>query len=54
MNDILSYKADIALEFLAPVHNSHFNKITQLKPGGKDVQTDPENVNVRITNMVKK
>lgn len=54
MNDILSYKADIALEFLAPVHNSHFNKITQLKPGGKDVQTDPENVNVRITNTVKK
>lgn len=54
MNDILSYKADIALEFLAPVYNSHFNKITQLKPGGKDVQTDPENVNVKITNSVKK
>ncbi|MDR1717536.1 MAG: hypothetical protein LBS20_17005 [Prevotella sp.] len=53
MNDIISYKADIALEFLAPVHNSHFNKITQLNPVGKDVRTDPENVNVRITNLIK-
>ena len=53
MNDIISYKADIALEFLAPVYNSHFNKIIQLNPGGKDVRTDPENVNVRITNSVK-
>ncbi|GAB6123936.1 glycoside hydrolase family protein [Dysgonomonas termitidis] len=54
MNGILSYKADIALEFLAPVHNSHFNKIIQLNPVGKDIQTDPENVNVRVTNTVKK
>ncbi|WP_102407267.1 hypothetical protein [Parabacteroides bouchesdurhonensis] len=54
MNDIRSYKADIALEFLAPVYNSHFNKITQLNPKGKDVQTDPGNINVKITNSVKK
>ncbi|SEG14276.1 glycoside hydrolase family protein [Parabacteroides chinchillae] len=54
MNDIRSYKSDIALEFLAPVYNSHFNKITQLNPKGKDVQLDPGNVNVRITNSVKK
>ncbi|MDU1892422.1 MAG: hypothetical protein E6767_17195 [Dysgonomonas sp.] len=54
MNDIRSYKADIALEFLAPVHNAHFNKITQLNPKGLEVQDNPENVNVRITNIVKK
>lgn len=50
MNNICSYKADIALEFLAPVHNSHFNKITQLNPDGRDVQPDPNNINVKITN----
>lgn len=54
MNDIRSYKADIALEFLAPVHNSHFNKITQLNLKGMEVQNHPENVNVRITNVIKK
>jgi len=53
MNDIRSYKADIALEFLAPVHNSHFNKITQLNPRGQVVQDNTENVNVKITNTVK-
>lgn len=54
MNDIRSYKADIALEFLAPVHNSHFNKITQFNPKGQVVQDNTENVNVKITNTVKK
>jgi len=54
MNDIRSYKADIALEFLAPVHNAHFNKITQLNPKGTEVQNNPDNVNVKITNVVKK
>ena len=54
MNDIRSHKADIALEFLAPVHNAHFNKITQLNPKGTEVQNNPDNVNVRITNVTKK
>ncbi|WP_029902561.1 hypothetical protein [Prevotella sp. 10(H)] len=54
MNDIRSYKADFALEFLAPVYDSHFNKITQLNPKGKAVQLNPENKNVKITNSVKK
>lgn len=54
MNDIRSYKADMALEFLAPVYNSHFNKIVQFNQKGIDVQPDPQNVNVKITNAVKK
>ncbi|MBK5720989.1 hypothetical protein JGH11_08915 [Dysgonomonas sp. Marseille-P4677] len=53
MNDIRSYKADIALEFLAPVYNSHFNKIIQFNPKGIDVQPDLQNVNVKITNSIK-
>lgn len=53
MNDIRSYKCDIALEFMAPVHNSHFNKITQLNPKGSEVLLNPENVNVEVTNLVK-
>jgi hypothetical protein len=54
MNDIRSYKADIALEFLAPVYDSRFNKITQFNPEGLVVQGNEENVNVKITNAVKK
>lgn len=53
MNDIRSYKCEIALEFMAPVYNAHFNKITQLNPKGKDVQLHPENVGVEVTNIVK-
>ena len=50
MNNIYSYNADVALELLAPVHDSHFNKIVQMKPGGSDVKIDEPCVNTQFTN----
>lgn len=50
MNDIYSYKADVALELLAPVYDSHFNKITQLNGKGLDVKEDFPSVNTSFTN----
>ncbi len=50
MNDIYSYKTDIALELLAPVYDSHFNKIIQLNKGGLDMKADSICVNTIFTN----
>ena len=50
MNGIYSYKCDIALELLAPVYNSHFNKIIQLNKSGLDIKTDFPSVNTQFTN----
>ena len=50
MNNIYSYHADTALELLAPVYDSHFNKIVQMKPGGLDIKMDEPSVNTQFTN----
>lgn len=50
MNDIHSCKADVALELLAPVYNSHFNKITQRNGAGLGVKTESPCVNTKFTN----
>ncbi|SDZ73414.1 hypothetical protein SAMN05216331_101136 [Porphyromonadaceae bacterium KH3R12] len=53
MNDIRSYKADIALELLAPVYDSHFNKIVQLNYTGLDIKMDSTCINTNFTNIHK-
>ena len=53
MNDIRSHKADIALELLAPVYDSHFNKIVQLNYTGLDVKMDSICINTKFTNIHK-
>ena len=53
MNNIRSYKADIALELLAPVYDSHFNKIVQLNHTGLDVKIDSTCINTKFTNIQK-
>ena len=51
MNGIYSNNAALALELLAPVYDSHFNNIVQMKPGGYDVKIDAPCVNTKFTNL---
>lgn len=49
MNDIRSYKADITLELLAPVYDSHFNKIVQFNHNGVGLRMDSTCINTEFT-----
>ncbi|MGV8094209.1 MAG: hypothetical protein AB2L24_20295 [Mangrovibacterium sp.] len=53
MNGICSYKADVAVELLAPVYDSHFNKAMQFNASGMDldIKTDLPNVRTIFTNF---
>jgi hypothetical protein len=53
MNGIYSYKADVAVELLAPVYDSHFNKAMQFNAFGLDldIKTDLPSVRTMFTNF---